>query len=146
MKHNLIKILIAIAGGAVFGALVYAVLVVTQLAEPAGTTIAGPTARRLWATLAAVLALAGTITGGLALTKPSSRFASARWAMRSLGLGLIGLINGALNLALATGGPGTGNGVVGGAAAVVLGAAAIALGGLTLARGRGMAFTFRQEG
>lgn len=146
MKRSLFRILIAIASGVLFGALVYAVLVAVQLAEPAGTTIAGPTVRRLWATLAAALALAGTAASGLALTKPSSRFASPRWTMRSLGLGLIGLVNGALNLSVATGGPGTGNGVVGGAAAVVLGAAAVALSGFAMARGRRMAFASRQEG
>jgi uncharacterized protein DUF6223 len=41
-----------------------------------------------------------------------------------------------LNLAVATGGPGSGNGVIGGAAAFVLGLAGIVLGGLTLSRSR----------
>jgi hypothetical protein len=48
--------------------------------------------------------------------------------------GLIALANGGLNLAVANGGPGTGNGVVGGAAALVLGLVGMALGGLALAR------------
>jgi hypothetical protein len=48
--------------------------------------------------------------------------------------GLIGVVTGGLNLAIANGGPGTGNGVVGGAAAFVLGLIALALGGLALAR------------
>ncbi len=50
--------------------------------------------------------------------------------------GLIAAVNGGLNLAVANGGPGTGNGVVGGAAAVVLGLIAMALGGIALARCR----------
>ena len=50
--------------------------------------------------------------------------------------GLIGAINGGLNLAIATGGPGTGNGVIGGAAAFVLGVIAVAIGALALARSR----------
>ena len=50
--------------------------------------------------------------------------------------GLIAAVNGGLNLAMATGGPGTGNGVVGGAAALVLGLIAVALSGLALARSR----------
>ena len=50
--------------------------------------------------------------------------------------GLIAMVNGGLNLAVATGGPGTGNGVVGGAAALVLGLIATALGGLALAPSR----------
>jgi len=46
------------------------------------------------------------------------------------------VVNGGLNLAIAKGGPGTGNGVVGAAAALVLGLIAMALGGLALARSR----------
>jgi hypothetical protein len=51
-------------------------------------------------------------------------------------VGLIAALNGGLNLAIASGGPGTGNGVVGGAAAFVLGLIAVGLGGLALARSR----------
>ena len=50
--------------------------------------------------------------------------------------GLIAAVNGGLNLAVANGGPGTGNGVVGGAAALVLGLFAMVLAGMTLARSR----------
>jgi hypothetical protein len=50
--------------------------------------------------------------------------------------GLIAAINGALNLATAKGGPGSGNGVIGGAAALVLGLIATALAGIALARSR----------
>ena len=46
------------------------------------------------------------------------------------------VVNGGLNLAMANGGPGTGNGVVGGAAAFVVGLIALALGGLVRARVR----------
>jgi hypothetical protein len=51
--------------------------------------------------------------------------------------GLIATVGGALNLAVADGGPGTGNGVVGGAVALVAGLIAVALGWLALARTRG---------
>jgi hypothetical protein len=50
--------------------------------------------------------------------------------------GLLAVANGGLNLAIANGGPGTGNGVVGAAAAFVLGLIAVALSGLALARWR----------
>jgi hypothetical protein len=50
--------------------------------------------------------------------------------------GLIAMVNGGLNLAVATGGPGTGNGVIGGAVALVLGLIAMAFGGLARARSR----------
>ena len=46
------------------------------------------------------------------------------------------MVNGGLLLAIANGGPGTGNGVVGAAAAVVLGLIALPLGGLALSRSR----------
>jgi hypothetical protein len=57
-------------------------------------------------------------------------------AIVALVAGLISVVNGGLNLAIATGGPGTGNGVVGGAVALVLGLIATVLGGLALARSR----------
>ena len=51
-------------------------------------------------------------------------------------LGLIAAVNGGVNLAVATGGPGAGNGVVGAAGALVLGLVASVLGGLALMRFR----------
>jgi len=50
--------------------------------------------------------------------------------------GLLAVVNGGLLLAIANGGPGTGNGVVGAAGAVVLGLIAMVLGGLALAQSR----------
>jgi hypothetical protein len=129
----------ALAAAALFGGLVYAVLVVAHVSEPAATTIYGLTPRRFWATAVAVLALVGVIIGGLALARPASRFGtdSGRLgAIVALVAGLIAGVNGGLNLAIANGGPGTGNGVVGGAAGVVMGLIAVALGGLALARCR----------
>jgi hypothetical protein len=49
-------------------------------------------------------------------------------------MGLVAVVNGGLVLAIANGGPGSGNGVVGGAAALVLGLIATALGSVALAR------------
>ena len=132
-------ILAALAAAAVFAGLVHAVLVAAHRSEPAGTTVYGLTARRLWATAAAVLALVAVVSGGLALARPTGRFGTATGALGAtvaLAAGSIAVINGGLNLALATGGPGTGNGVVGGAVAFVLGLIGLATGGLALARGR----------
>lgn len=56
--------------------------------------------------------------------------------MLALVAGLTAVVNGGANLAVANGGPGTGNGVVGGAAAIALGLIAMALGGLALVRSR----------
>jgi hypothetical protein len=139
MKRTFVMILATLAAAALFGGLVYAVIVAAHVSEPAGTTVSGLTPRRLWATAVAVLGLLGVIIGGLALARPASRFgiASGRLAaIVSLVAGLIAAVNGGLNLAVANGGPGTGNGVVGGAAAFVLGLIALALGGLALARYR----------
>jgi Family of unknown function (DUF6223) len=137
MKRTFAVILAPLAAAALFGGLVHAVLVAAHVSEPAAMTVYGLTPRRLWATTAAVLALAGVVTGGLALARPAGRFGTASGrlgAIVALVTGLIAAVNGGLNLALATGGPGTGNGVVGGAAAFVLGLIALAIGGLALAR------------
>jgi ABC-type transport system involved in multi-copper enzyme maturation permease subunit len=77
------------------------------------------------------------VIGGLAAARPASRFAIAcgRFgAIATLVAGLIAAFNGGLVLAIANGGPGSGNGVVGGAAALVLGLIATVLSGLALAR------------
>lgn len=144
MKRSLIVFLLVVGGTALFAGLVYGVLLVANVAEPTGATVYGATARRLWATLGAMLALAGVVLGALALFRPASRVATPRVTMGALGLGLVGIVNGVLNLAVATGGPGTGNGVVGAAAAVVLGMAAIAMSGITLARSRRSLLVRRQ--
>lgn len=139
MKRTFAIIFAALAAAALFGGLVYAVLVAAHVSEPAATTVYGLTLRRLWATTAAVLALVGVIFGGLALARSANRFGTASGrlgAIVTLVAGLIAVVNGGLNLAIANGGPGTGNGVVGGAAALVLGLIALTLGGAALARCR----------
>jgi hypothetical protein len=139
MKRSLTLIPAALAAVALFGGLVYAVLVAAHVAEPAATTVSGMTLQRLWATTGAGLALVGVAIGGLALARPASRFGTASGslgAIVALAAGSIAVINGGLVLGSASGGPGTGNGVVGGAAAVVLGLIAMALGGLAYARSR----------
>lgn len=115
MKRAFAIILAAVAAAALFGGLVYAMLVVAHVSEPAATTVYGLTPRRLWATTVAVLAFAGVVIGGLALARPASRFSTASGrlgAIVAVVAGLNGVVNGGLNLAIANGGPGTGNGVV----------------------------------
>jgi len=139
MKRPFAIVLVVLATAGVFAGLVHAVLVAAHVSEPAATTVSGLTLRRLWATIAAVLALVGLVIGGLALKRPVSRFGSASGplgAIMALAAGLVAAANGGLNVAVATGGPGTGNGVVGGAAAFVLGLAAAAMGWIALARSR----------
>lgn len=136
-----------VATAVLFAGLVYIVLVAAHVSEPAATTVHGLTLRRLWATLAAALALIGAAGGGFALARASSRLhtiSARRGAIVALVVGSFAAINGGLNLAFANGGPGTGNGVVGGAAAFVLGLVAVTLGGMTLARCRRAAFDPRR--
>jgi hypothetical protein len=149
MRRTFTLILAAVVAAALFAGLVHTVLLAAHVAEPAATTVEGMTLRRLWATTAAGIALLGVVAGGLALLRPAGRFVKAGWPGHAgwpgrisgriatgvaLAAGLVAVVNGALNLAVATGGPGTGNGVVGAAGALVLGLLAMALGGLALAR------------
>ena len=141
MKRTFAIILAALAAAALFGGLVHAVLVAAHVSESAASTVYGLTPRRLWATTVAVLALVGVVIAGLALAPPRQSFRNRLRATRLGAIvapvaGLIAVVNGGLNLAIANGGPGTGNGVVGGAVAFVLGLIALALGGLALARCR----------
>ncbi|MEU8818339.1 DUF6223 family protein [Actinoplanes sp. NPDC048796] len=91
------------------------------------------TTDRLIATVAALLTLAGVIAGILALIRPPGRSAGLRPAI-ALAAGAVGALTGVLVVATADGGPGTGNGVVGGWAAVALGPIAAGLGVLALLR------------
>jgi hypothetical protein len=96
------------------------------------------TGDRVVATAAAFVALAGALLGGLALARPTSR--SAKWTtVAAVGAGGIGMVAGALVVVTADGGPGTGNGIVGGYAALGFGLTAALLGGIALARGRRIA-------
>jgi hypothetical protein len=138
MKRTLVFVLAALAAVAVFAGLVYIVLMATHLSESAATTVQGPTTRRLWATTASVLALISVVIGGLAMVRSANRFGTAArlGVILALAAGLFAVINGALVLAVANGGPGSGNGVVGGAVALVLGLIGMIIGGLALSRSR----------
>jgi hypothetical protein len=97
----------------------------------------GLTTGRLAGGAAALVALAGTVIGGLALARSANRGGTGNGKGRgiaSLLAGLVGMVIGALVLAVADGGPGTGNGVVGGGMGLVLGLIATVLGGRALAR------------
>jgi hypothetical protein len=139
MKRTFAVILAAMAAAALLVGLVHAVLVAAHVSEPAATTVYGLTPRRLWATAGDVLALTGVVIGGLALYRAARRIGNhgRRGATVALVLGPMGAVNGGLVLAIADGGPGSGNGVVGGAAALVLGLIAAILGGLAVARTHG---------
>jgi Family of unknown function (DUF6223) len=137
MKRTFVLFLVALAAVAVFAGLVYVVLVATHLSGSAATTVQGPTTRRLWATSASVLALISVVIGGLAVVRSASFGTAARLGMiLALAAGLVAVINSALVLAVANGGLGSGNGVVGGAVALALGLIGMIMGGLALSRSR----------
>jgi hypothetical protein len=138
MKRTFVIILSTLAAAALFGALVHVVLMVADVSEPTPATVQGLTPRRLWAIGADVLALAGVVIGSVAMYRAGRRIDNhgRRGAVAAMVAGLIAAFNGGLNLAVATGGPGSGNGVIGGAGAFVLGMFAMTLGGLALARSR----------
>jgi hypothetical protein len=133
------------------------------LAAPAAAHIAvqsaataGLTSGRLVGTTAALVALAGVVIGVLALTRSTDRPGNGgngsngsdgngsgsgngtrrNSAIMALAAALVGLVMGVVNLAVADGGPGTGNGVIAGAAALALGLVGTALGGLAVTRAR----------
>ncbi|MFI5892585.1 DUF6223 family protein [Actinoplanes sp. NPDC051513] len=89
------------------------------------------TGDRIVATSAVLVTLAGAVLGGLALARGNRRAATA-----ALVAGVIGMVTGGIVVVTADGGPGTGNGVVGGYVALVIGLVAAVLGGLAGARRR----------
>src|SRR4051812_36088139 len=79
---------------------------------------------RLVGTVAALVALAGVVVGGLALARSAGRLGNGsgrRGAIVALVAGLTGMVIGGLVVGAAEGGPGTGYGIVGGFAALAIG-------------------------
>lgn len=139
MKRSFTLIVAVLAAVVLFGGLVYAVLVAAHVSQPASNTVYGLTPRRLWATIAAGLALVGVVVGVLAVARPYLHIGVAYGrlgAIVALVAGLTAAVNGGMVLGFATGGPGAGSGVVGGAGALVLGLIAVGLSGMALARFR----------
>src|SRR5262245_2018460 len=107
-------------------------------AQPPAAPVYGITPERMAASTAVMVGLAGDIIGDVALVMSYGRVGNAgrRGAMVALVLGPIGLVVGALVVATADGGVGTGNGVAGGVVAMMVGLIGMSLGGLALARSR----------
>jgi hypothetical protein len=101
----------------------------------AASTAATPTLTgdRMVATSAVLVALAGAVLGGLAVARGNRRLSTA-----ALVAGVAGLVTGVIVVITADGGPGTGNGIVGGYAAVAIGLAAAGLGGIARSRTRAL--------
>jgi hypothetical protein len=108
----------------------------TECADQGVDTFIG-TPARIWASAAALVALAVVVVGSRALARSRRRIGEGRTAaVLVLVMGLVSAVNGAVVLAVADGGLGTGNGVAGGAVALVLGLVGAVLGGLVRARSR----------
>jgi Family of unknown function (DUF6223) len=135
VRHLLAGATAALLGG--FGPATPAAAHVSAQAAPVDAYTLTP--GRLLGTVAALVALAGVVVGGLALARPAGRIGNGngkRGAIVALVGGLTGMGLGGLVVAAAEGGPGTGYGVVGGFAALVIGLIATVLGWLALARSR----------
>ncbi|MDX2168129.1 MAG: DUF6223 family protein [Deltaproteobacteria bacterium] len=92
---------------------------------------------RAGASVAALLALAGVVVGGLALARSADRNGSGKGrdgAIVALVLGLVGTALSVLHLATSSGGIGTGNGRLGAIVGVGLGLIGVMLGRRALAR------------
>jgi hypothetical protein len=92
------------------------------------------TPARIWASIAAFVALVSVVGGWRALRSARAGRSSRTGATVALVAGLTGVVNGVVNLAVADGGLGTGNGVAGGAIALVLGLVGAVLGGVAALR------------
>ncbi|HZR82908.1 MAG TPA: DUF6223 family protein [Candidatus Binatia bacterium] len=114
-----------------------AALLGVALATPAAAQgVIATGSGRAGAQVAALVALIGVITGGLALRAARGGGATnARdRAIVALVLGVMGMLLGVLHFATTTGGFGTGNGRAGAIVAAVLGLIGLLLGRLALAR------------
>src|SRR5947207_5096522 len=104
MKRTVPLVLAALAAAALFAGLVHAVLAAAHVSEPAATTVYGLTLRRFWATAAAGFGLVGVTIGGLALRRSAGRIGTGNGRLGAIvatAAGLIALVNGGLNLAVA---------------------------------------------
>ncbi|MGW1817435.1 DUF6223 family protein [Streptomyces sp. NPDC002125] len=92
---------------------------------------------RTGANLALGVGLLGVVIGWLALARAGNRTGNARTGGRSaVAVGAVGTVLAVLHLATSSGGPGTGNGLVGAVAAVPLGLGGVFLGRRALTRFR----------
>ncbi|MFD5425955.1 DUF6223 family protein [Streptomyces sp. NPDC127084] len=94
---------------------------------------------RVGASLSALVGLLGSVGGGLALARTSTRGRAITWARRNgavtaLATGPVALVVGGTVAATADGGLGTGNGLGGAYFAMLLGLIAITLGWLARSR------------
>src|SRR5690606_38536494 len=86
LKRLLALALAFLTAVALSGGMVYVGLTAANVAEPAATTGYGLTEKRLWATIAAGLAVGSVVSGGLALARPAIRFGITTGRLRAAAL------------------------------------------------------------
>ena len=139
IKRTFTYILVTIAVIALYFGLVHMILMAANVSKSAPSTVYGLTSKRQFSIGALGLALLSVIFGWRAFRR-SARHANVinrkNGSIVAIVTGLLAVIGSVLNLAAASGGPGSGNGVLGSAQALVLGLIGMILGVLAIARMR----------
>ena len=139
IKRIFTYIIVAIAVIALYLGLVHLVLMAANVSKSAPSVVNGLTSKRQFALVALGMGLISVIFGWRAFPKSASRVTVNKRKsghIAAIVTGLMAVIGGGWNLAIANGGPGSGNGVLGSAQALVLGLTGMFLGGLAMARFR----------
>jgi hypothetical protein len=137
VKRTFTYIIVALIAIALYFGVVHLVLMVANVSKAAPSTVYGLTSMRQFALVALGLALISVVFGWRAFRKSAGHINvlnKKNGYIVAIITGLLAVIGGGLNLAAASGGPGSGNGVLGSAQALVLGLIGIFLGGLAIAR------------
>jgi len=139
LKRTFTYIIVVLIAIALYFGVVHLVLMIANVSKSAPSTVYGLTSKRQFALVALGLALISVVFGWRAFRR-SARHANVinrkNGSIVAIVTGLMAVIGSVLNLAAASGGPGSGNGVLGSAQALVLGLIGMILGVLAIARMR----------
>ncbi|MFD5424177.1 DUF6223 family protein [Streptomyces sp. NPDC127084] len=135
-----VRSVLTIAAAVLIGGLAFAEPAAADLSvQPVAASVYTVSVGRVGAFLSALAGLLGSVSGGLALARTSTRGRIVTWARRNgavtaLVTGPVALVVGGTVAATADGGLGTGNGLGGAYFAMVLGLIAVTLGWLARSR------------
>jgi hypothetical protein len=138
-KRILTYILVTLVVAAVYFGLVHLILVITNLQKPAPSTVYGLTYKRQFALAALGLALLSIIAGWRSFRRSAAHtpvYRDKAWPATAIIAGVPAVIGSVFNLATSTGGPGSGNGVLGSSQGLILGLTGIVLASLSIVRSR----------
>lgn len=126
---------VGVAGAALVAGFVLARPAAADVAvQPYAADVYTMSVGRVGASLAGLVGLAGSVLGGLALRRSAGGWVARNGAVVALAAGPLAMVVGALVVATAEGGLGTGNGLGGGYVALVVGLLSTSLGWLARAR------------